>query len=440
MIMINDIWVKFLSWFNKDAKSETSDRQRMHNNEYASKYQDIRSINFNAIFSNKIATMTVAESDFIISEDNKRAELLNNAGQAVWKKIKKIAALSLGTGGVLIVPYIQNGNILFNIVTQDRLSIDRKNGELITSATILAEKITQNNVCYYRFTNYNINNGNLIITNKTVDEYGNYAVVEKWRDLKDFAISNVDRVPFGYIKSPIDNRRSSDNYGVPVTYGCDSIIKEIYECLGQIRDEFLLKEVRLQVDERMFDKDEKGRIKPLSKLFFKGKSNNGDLFNIFNPAIRESSYYNRLSSLFELLEKEVGTSKGILTAPETRGATATEIKAGLYDTYSIICDMRKNIETGINDYLYACDILANYYGLSPSGEYKAVFDWSFALIESSSETWQQMKDAQAIGIRSKAELRAWQTGETIEEAQKAVDEITAKEPTMQSLLGMNNDA
>ena len=48
-----------------------------------------------------------------------------------------------------------------------------------------------------------------------------------------------------------------------------------------------------------------------------------------------------------------------------------------------------------------------------------------------------MKDAQSMGIRSKAELRAWQTGETIEEAQAAVDDIAAREPNMQTLLGMS---
>ena len=40
-----------------------------------------------------------------------------------------------------------------------------------------------------------------------------------------------------------------------------------------------------------------------------------------------------------------------------------------------------------------------------------------------------------MGARSKAELRAWQTGESLEDAQKAVDEIAAKEPSMATLIG-----
>lgn len=101
-----------------------------------------------------------------------------------------------------------------------------------------------------------------------------------------------------------------------------------------------------------------------------------------------------------------------------------------------MADIRAVLEKGIGDYLHACDVLANYYGLSPMGEYEVKFDWSYFMIESSAESWAQLKDAQAMGIKSKAEVRVWlNPNETLEEAQEKILEIQKNEPTMTDLLG-----
>ena len=420
-------------------RTSTNAKQQEENQNYADEYMDISKVNFNAIFANKLATLTLSDSTLGIAEDNKRASLLNGCVQNVWKKAKKITAAALATGGCLIVPYVKNGKILFNIVKQNRLAINSRDGEKITNATVIADSIVINNNLYYRLTNYAVVGNTLHITNKAVSAYGSPASVDEWADIVDVSITGVDRVLFGFIKSPVDNRKSSDDYGVPITYGCKKIISEIEDCLTQIKDEYELKGVRLQVDERLLKKDPKtGKAKLDDKLFMAGHGlENKELFNIFDPAIRDSAFYSRLQSLFELFEKQVGTSKGILTAKETKNATATEIKDATGDTFAIVTDIRKAIEVGIEDYIYACNVLANYYNLSPMGEYEIKYDWSYSMIESSTETFMQMKDLQSVGALSKAELRCYVTGEDIETAEKAIEEITKKEPPLSSLMGMS---
>ncbi len=327
---------------------------------------------------------------------------------------------------------------LLTVPTQDRIMIHEKRGDKITSATVLADSVKQNNVMYYRWTDFKIQNETIFITNRVTTETGRIAVVDQWAGIEDRAITGVDRVLFAYFKSPIDNRKFSDYYGVPVTFGCESIIVQIKECFEQIRDEFKLKEVRVFADERMFKPDPKtGDPKIPSKLFFAAHGNEtGPMIETFSPDIRESSYYTRLQYLFELLERAVGTSKGILTSPETRGATATEIKAGMYDTYSLIADIRTVIEYGMRDFIYACNVLANYYNLTPMGDYDVAFDWSYTLIESSAETWGQLKDAQSMGIMNKAELRQWlRPNETADESQAIIDQIKVTEPSLDVLIG-----
>ncbi|MFV0313691.1 MAG: hypothetical protein ACK5I7_01170, partial [Anaerotignum sp.] len=333
----------------------------------------------------------------------------------------------LGTGGCVIIPFVRNGEIEFDIVSQERMIIHEKQGNRITRATVLADRVTQNKMEYFRWVDYQVLERNLVITNKVTDQWGNIARLEQWEDIEECqAISQVDRVLFAYFQSPVDNRKFRDEYGVPITYGCDALIQEIFDCFAQIRDEYKLKEVKIFADERMFQKDLKtGKYRMPSKMYFAahGKEN-GDMIEVFSPEIRHSSYYERLIYLFGLLEKSVGTSKGILTAPETRGATATEIKAGIYDTYAMIGDIRFEVEKGVRDFLYACNVIANYYELTPIGEYNVRFDWSYEMIESSRETWSQLKDALELGIKSKVELRQWlNPNETWEEAQKALEEV-----------------
>lgn len=422
---LKSVWEWVLNRLGKN-NTITTDTELCENYNYTSKYEDTSEINFGAILSNRLATLSVSESILTILPENMRAEIIGNVASMVWKKIKKITAMSLGTGGAIIVPYVRDKKIYFDIVTQDRICINEKNGEKITKATILADAITLNDIKYYRFIDYSVENDIITISNRVTNASGSPAKVKQWEDLQDIAISGVDRALFGYIKSPVDNRKSVDKYGVPITYGCDSIIKEIKECLEQIKDEFKLKEVRLRVDERDL-RDENGNIKITSKLFLKSKNvENENIFDIFDPAIRESSFYVRLTKLLEQLEKAAGTSRGILTEPNASYENTQKIREALGSTWALMTAIRKSIEEGMSDFLYACNVLANYYNITPQGEYNAVYDWDYSLIESTTETWQQLKDGQSIGIRSKAELRAWQTGESVETAQEKIDEISKK--------------
>ena len=433
--MLKTLWQYILRLFGID-KSHTSDTQLSENKNYTDKFESTEEINFTAIFANKLTTLAISESTADIVGENSRVAFLEDCMSDVWRRMKRITSRMLGTGGCVVVPYVQEGELHFDILSQERIMIHKKKGDRITAATVLADSIMQGTRKYFRWVDYRVENDTIYITNKVTDESGKDAAVEQWKGIEDRAISGVDRVLFAYFKSPVDNRKFSDFYGVPITYGCDSLIAEIFECFKQIQDEYKLKEVKVFADERMFKKDPKtGELKIPSKMFFAAHGNDtGPMVETFSPDIRNSSYYERLLNLFDLFEKAVGTSKGILTAPETRGATATEIKAGLYDTYAMIADIRGVVERGMADYMYACNVLANYYGLTPMGDYEMAFDWSYSLIESSTETWAQLKDAQSMGIKSKAELRQWLSpNETADEAQKAVDEIKKNEPTLKDL-------
>lgn len=445
--MLKTIWEWVLTNIFK-VSTQATNKKMQENNEYAEEYKRIDKINFNAIFSNKLSNYTTSDSVIEVQGDNKRSKYLNEkVMKSLHRRLKKSIGMSFGIGGVLLVPYAKKSprtgqnEIYYDIVEQNRMTIDKTDGEVITGATILSaeKKISKNNrnETYLRWTNYNVEKGNMIITQKYTNGDGKLIPTpEFWKDIKpQLMITGVDRVLLGFIKSPVNNRSTNDDYGVPITYGCDETIKEIRDCLKQIVKEFKNTESFIGIDKRLFDKN---GILLESGLFRKLDAGNDDFWEIFSPNIRESSYYARLQELFSRLEKEVGVSQGFLTEPKTGNATATEVKRSMYDTFCLVDDMRTNVELGLEDFIYACNVLCNAYNIEPSGEYIMNFDWAYSLLEDSSAEFNQLAQGVNNGTIARWELRNWlKPSETREESEEAIKEIKESNPTVEDLIGNN---
>ena len=444
--MLKSIWIWILTNVFK-IKTETKKEEVEENQKYAHEYERIDEINFSSIFSNKLANYVVNDSTLNITGGNERVDLLNKTAKSMWKKAKKYVSMSFGFGGMFLVPYVRNNKLYYSLVPQNRVTIDSVEGDLITGATILAERkeitnaIGQTKV-YIRWTNYRLqtfkgtDSSNIIIEQKFSDETGKeIPTPDFWKNIMlKQVIKDVDRALFGYLKSPINNRKTNDKYGVPITYGCDETIKEIKTTMKQMAREYDLKETFVGADVTMFNNN---NLLPLNGLFKKIDSGKDDFFEVFDPQFRD--YTTRLQELFKRLEHQIGTSAGIISEVETANATATEIKRAMYDTFTIVDDMRTNVEKALDDFFYSCNVLANAYNLTSNGEYELEFDWSYALLEDSQEEFSHMSIGVDKGVVKEAELRNWiKPNETLEESQKVIDEIKKEQPKAKDLLGIED--
>ena len=335
------------------------------------------------------------------------------------------------------MPYVNRNKIYFNIITQNRLSINKMIGDDIIDCTIMAEHIVKNRNHYYRWADYTLENNNLYIRYRaTLDgEPVEMSLIPEWSNIEDMSITNVDKMPFMYIKSPIDNRKEMDKYGAPITYGCDKQIAKIMKDLEQIDREYGLKEAFVGADITMFKGD---NALPVNGLYKKINAGDDNFWEVFDPAFRDTSLYNKLTNDFALLEKQIGTNRGILTDPLSTYQNKDEARRANQDTLAIIDDIRDSLEDGLKDFLYACDVLANYFGLSPQGEYELSTDWSYSILEDSSQEFSQLCQGEAKGVIKKSELRQYlKPNETLEEAQKVIEEIKKESPSTKDLLGTN---
>lgn len=427
------MWDKILALFGK--KQVQDDKRIQDNEDYVIDYEDDKDINFTAIFSNKIANYVMNDSNVDIEGDDKRALLIQDVVRRLKKKLKKLVSRELGTGGVLAVPYVANNKLYFNIIAQNRFIINKKIGEDIIDCTMLSEHIVREQKNYYRWTDYTLKDGNLYISHRATVESSPISLetIAEWATIQDMAITNVNKMPFMYVKSPVDNRKENDDYGVPITYGCKKQISKIMHTLRQIEREFDLKEVFVGADSTMF----KGEGALSDNGLYK-KINSGDdgFWEVFDPAFRDSPLFNKLMQECALLEKQIGTSRGILTDPLSTYQNSDEARRATQDTFSIVDDVRDGLEDGLEDFIYACDVLANYYNLTPQGKFDLNTDWSYSMIESTTEEFNQLASGVNHGVIKKSELRQYlKPNETLEEAEKAIQEIREQNPTIKDLLG-----
>lgn len=421
--------IKSILWRLFGKKTVLSDLEIAAQGKFGRDYQQADDLNFTAIFANKLACLAVSESTVSVDGKNPRAQFIGARLQSVWDSARKITARALGTGGVVLAPYAAGGRIYTDVIPQDRFFINSMQGGEITSASILADAVLQDGKRFTRYTDYTLEGRVYIIRTRAECEGRRVplSAVPQWAGIaEEVRIANVDRMLFTHLKCPADNRREDGLYGVPVTYGCGRIIRDIQACMEQIREEFAQKRVRVFADEAMFGPGDEIEGSLFKRFMAGGSLESGPFFEVFDPAIRESAYYSHLLHLFSLLEKAVGVSKGILTEQETQGATATEIKRAAYDTYAMVESIRKNWEKAARELAYAYSVLAEFYGLTPPGEFTVRWDWSYALIESGTESWQQMVAGMELGVIKKEELRQFiRPNESIEDARRAIRDIEA---------------
>lgn len=427
-------WIKSL--VKRLFGHKTTDETEAERDLFSANYSNM-DYNVTAIFANKFSTLTVTDSNVDVNNgqdsEQERIRYLDNVIQRVWKKGKKITNQALGLGGVAIVPYYTGEDIYFSLVPQNRLEINSMIGDKIASCTFCADRIVREGVQYHRLSDYTLENGGCYIRNKATKDYSTeikLSDVPEWDGIPgEIFIPNCKKLPFGFLKCPVDNRRSDDTYGVPITYGCDELIKDIKDCMEQIRVEYKQKNVKVFVDSVYLDKD-KNFDEDLYVSFNGGGSlKDSGLVDIFDPNIRDSSLYKRLESCFAQLENAVGSSKGIMTSPTTTYATATEIIQANHNTYSIVWSIHQLWQDVFEDLLYACNVLCDFYNIVPPSteEPKMKYDWSYTMIESPTETYMQMSDCNARGIIADEELRQFiKPTETLDEARKAIDAIQAK--------------
>lgn len=399
------MWLKDLiyKWFFK--KPIEPDDWLKQQQLWAREYFGDAGYNVRRIAAMTLSNLILGDSAMTVEGDNPRAVWLGEQLQNFWdKKLSKALSDALGVGGVYIIPYIANGVICTDVVPQSQVIVSHRIDDLPTDISVLNEIRVLDDRKYARVTNHYIEDGKYVVKVRCVDDSGRQlplATIPEWAALtEEFTIGGVgstalDRLPIAYLSSP---RTGQTMQGIPITAGLDGLIDQIGQVFEDFFAEYKNKKAFIGASDLLFDADNKlpksGLFKKLSSA---GAADGETLWEVFDPAIRDASYTAGLDYLFSKLEVGIGVSGGVFTKLSTHGATATEIKAANYNTYMLLHDCRGKIKAAMETLCYGLSLWADALQLSPRGEYQLAFDWDYSLFESSTETWNQLRDGKASG-------------------------------------------
>lgn len=436
MNLFDNIMERVLALFSKKEIDRTA---QQNSKQFKSDYEAVERINFTSIFATALAQKAVSDSLMEVKDangnDSRRSEWLREGLENAWRRNKTIVMQALGKGGKILVPYVISGRPYVDVIDQSRMIITAMRGNEITGAMLMADIANVDGRVYYRFASYELDGKTHVIRNSATTDKGSpveLSIVPQWAEIQpEMVISNVEHILFGYLKCPTDSREDKQIMGVPVTYGADEIIRDLYSCLADMRREYDLKKSFVGADDRMFGKENHLPENGLFKRFKQTGLKDGSFWEVFDPAIRDSAYLSRFQQLCGLLESAVGVSPGILTEPRTANATATEIRSANAATFAFVDSIRENIETAFNQTAYALDVLAEFYGATPAGamgDWQIIWDWDMSMTEASSETFNQLSELESRGLILPERLVAWVTGMKLEEAKTEVGAAKALQP------------
>lgn len=401
--------------------------------------------------SETLANLTVMLSTMPISGDSERAKWLDGISDKFYQlKISKLLSTAFISGDCLVIPSWNGRNIQNVLVPSKDFEILEAIGDEITACAYVVDRAKKGTQEYQlvqsvELVPYTSVGGERLYANRyrmfvacnwsltaaTVNDF------PQWRDKyeKEWSILNVDRLLIGRFKSfTTDTDNINSVKGSPICFGASEPIREYRYLLSQMHDEFGLSEKFIVADKRFFRKSKTREGEEYTELprgkerVFMDVASRSDKMEMhdWSPDIRYNAYLAALDKQEKLLERAVGVSSGIISTPDDINyQNVDNVRKSQQKTMSFVNAARSAVEDCMNDLVYSWNILANYYGIVPIGDYSVSFDWSDDYIETFADRQNAILAGEAIGATDAADYRQFLFDESPEAARERVAEIKA---------------
>ena len=107
--------------------------------DYARNYEDIDRENITATISNKLGMLTFGDSTCTIDDVGERSKLIAEVVNDVFGKGQATVAQAFGKGGKVFIPYVHDGRIDVQTISQNRMLVRRMSGDKIMDVSIMLD-------------------------------------------------------------------------------------------------------------------------------------------------------------------------------------------------------------------------------------------------------------------------------------------------------------
>lgn len=357
----------------------------------------IFTINFAEAVCSEIARLATMNIDIMLSGSARANWLQDQVDELILPTLRQTVEYGCAFGTIILKP---NGESI-DLVFPDRFRIVKSRAGEITGIVFIDQKHDLiEDRWYTRLEYHDIENGVYTIQNRyfvgsSKHDDGRPVAVEAtpWAAealADDVIVEGADRLLFGMFRTPRANNVEFDSpLGLPVF---SSAIRELKDLdIAYSRNAKEIKDSKRLVlldSDRLFafggvtnqlNKDalvESAGLPDYVKAVEGTGSVEHEIYHEINPDLNTEMRLKGIDALLSQIGFKCGFSNGYFVFNEKTGMiTATQVESDDRRTIQLIADIRKALQTCLDDLIYAMDRFADAYGISPRGTYEVAFDF-----------------------------------------------------------------
>lgn len=414
--------------------------------------EGIKTINFAKALCSETARL-VTLGIGIHLEGSDRAEWLQQQIDSVYPKLRDWVEYGCAYGTVFLKP---NGTSLDAFTPADVLLVDYDNLDvrgIIFKDSYQSGKKWYTRMEYHRFvetvqdgvTIYPYYVSNRAYVSKSEESLGDPIPLTqtKWADMLEdtppilkASGEPLDKPMFGIFRTPqANNVDISSPLGLPIFREAVEELKDLDIAYSRNAGEIFDSQKIILADDRLLYEsgksikhrgpaDAKGLPHYVKNVFGNDQK---EFYQEINPQLNTDVRIKGINHLLSQIGYKAGFANGYFVFNESSGIqTATGVEADQQRTVQFIKDVRDQLEACLDDTIYALNVYADLYGLSPVGTYDVTYDFGDILYDREVDRgrwWQYV---------AQGKVPAWMyfvkfEGMTEEDAKAMVEEAQPKE-------------
>lgn len=405
--------------------------------------KNCQSLGLPAAIAGEIARLVTVEMESVVG-GSPRADFLNAEYQNLIDALRTNAEFAAAGGGVVFKPYVDSGHIAVDCVPAWRFLPTAFNSRGEVTGAVFIEQAQKGKVYYTRMEYHNMADTGYTVKNLAFRSFTQATLgtpcpldaVDEWASLEpELTIQYKDgTVPegvlFAYFRMPFANNiDGASPLGVSVYGRAVGLIREADKQYSRILWEYEGGELAIDASEGALKvtKDGKSKLPRNRDRLFRELAleggNQGDLYQVFSPAIRDTSLFNGLDKLLKRIEFNCYLSYGTLSDPQSVEKTAEEIKTSKQRSYSAVRDIQKSLEKALRHLVWVMDLYTTLYNLAPRGEYDVTFAWGDGVMENADIEFARRKMLVDSGYLKPVEFIKWYFGVDDERAAELMPSV-----------------
>lgn len=377
------------------------------NPEWLDDEEGIKTINFAKALCSETARL-VTLGIGIHLEGSARAEWLQQQIDLIYPKLRDWVEYGCAYGTVFLKP---NGTSLDVFTPADVLLVDYDNlgvREIIFKDTYQSGKKWYTRLEHHRFVETEMDGAmlrpyyisNRAYVSKSTDSIGDPIPLTqtKWADMAadtppilKASGEPLDKPMFGILRTPqANNVDISSPMGLPIFREALEELKDLDIAYSRNAGEIFDSQKIILADDRLLYESGKN-IKHRGPADVKGLphyvknvfgNDQKEFYQEINPQLNTDTRVKGINNLLSQIGYKAGFANGYFVFNQSSGIqTATGVEADQQRTVQFIKDVRDQLESCLDDTLYALNVYADLYGLAPVGTYDVTYDFGDILYD-----------------------------------------------------------